>query len=185
VIGSDNRGHPALPLHSLPGVNSRHAQQIHHHHSGNSTRNFHAFRLSAIKTQTIEYKEGETVCEGYLAYDDATKNPRPGILVVHDWMGVAPYSKGRAEQLAQLGYVAFVADIYGKGVRPKNPQEASAEAGKYKADRVLLRRRFNAGLAQLNQEKLVKPGQVASDRLLLRRNYRHRTRAHVALMCAA
>jgi dienelactone hydrolase len=118
--------------------------------------------LAEMKTQTIEYKDGETVCEGYLAYDGATKNPRPGILVIHDWMGVAPYSKGRAEQLAQLGYVAFVADIYGKGVRPKDAQEASAEAGKYKADRALLRRRVNAGLTQLNQQKLVKPGQIAA-----------------------
>ncbi len=35
--------------------------------------------------------------------------------------------------LAQLGYVAFCADIYGKDSRPKNVQEAGALAGKYKS----------------------------------------------------
>jgi len=118
--------------------------------------------LAEVKTQAIEYKDGDTVLEGWLAYDDASKEPRPGVLVIHDWMGVAAYSKGRAEQLAQLGYVAFVADIYGKSVRPKDPQEASAEAGKYKADRALLRRRANAGLEQLRQQPLVKKDQLAA-----------------------
>ena len=55
------------------------------------------------------------------------------MLVVHQWMGLTDYEKHRAEMLAQLGYVAFCADIYGKGVRPQNTQEAGALAGKYKA----------------------------------------------------
>ena len=51
--------------------------------------------------------------------------------------------------LAQLGYVAFCADIYGKGARPQTTQEAGALAGKYKNDRPLLRARVNAGLDAL------------------------------------
>jgi hypothetical protein len=37
-------------------------------------------------------------------------------------------------------------DIYGKGIRLRTPQEAAAEAGKYKNDRALLRARVRAGL---------------------------------------
>ncbi len=117
----------------------------------------------AIQTKTIEYKQGDTVLEGFVAWDDARPGVRPGVLVVHQWMGLTDYEKHRAEMLAQLGYVAFCADIYGKGVRPQNPQEAGALAGKYKAgDRQLLRARVNAGLDALRQQPLVDSGHIAA-----------------------
>jgi dienelactone hydrolase len=105
--------------------------------------------LGAIKTERVEYRDGDTVLEGFVAYDDARAGKRPGILVVHQWMGLTDYEKKRCEMLAELGYVAFAADIYGKGVRPANPGEAGGFAGKYKGDRPLLRRRVNAGLEKL------------------------------------
>ena len=85
---------------------------------------------AAIRTETVEYKQGDTTLEGFVAYDDAIPGQRPGILIVHQWLGLTDYEKHRAEMLAQLGYVAFCADIYGKGVRPQNTQEAGAQAGK-------------------------------------------------------
>jgi len=103
-----------------------------------------------LVTKTVEYRQGDTLLEGYLAYDDSIKGKRPGVLVIHEWTGLGPYEKKRAEQLATLGYVAFAADIYGKGVRPATPELAATEAGKYRgADRGLLRARAAAGLAQL------------------------------------
>jgi dienelactone hydrolase len=117
---------------------------------------------AAIQTKTVEYKQGDTVLEGFVAWDDALPGVRPGVLVVHQWMGLTDYEKHRAEMLAQLGYVAFCADIYGKGVRPQNTQEASALAGKYKSDRQLLRARVNAGLDALRQQPLVDPGHIAA-----------------------
>jgi dienelactone hydrolase len=117
---------------------------------------------AAIHTQTIEYKQGDTTLEGFVAYDAAIKGTRPGVLVVHQWMGLTDYEKHRAEMLAQLGYVAFCADIYGKGVRPQNTQEAGALAGKYKGDRQLLRARVNAGLDALRQQPLVDPKHIAA-----------------------
>jgi len=115
-----------------------------------------------IVTQAVEYKQGETTLEGYLAYDDAISGKRPGVLVVHQWLGLTEYEKHRAQQLAQLGYVAFCADIYGKGVRPKNVGDAGAESTKYKTDRALLRARVNAGLEVLEQNALVDPKRVAA-----------------------
>jgi len=73
---------------------------------------------AAIHTETVDYQQAGTTLEGYLAYDDALTGKRPGVLVVHQWKGLGDYEKKRAEMLAQLGYVAFCADIYGKGVRP-------------------------------------------------------------------
>ena len=117
---------------------------------------------AGLHTETIEYKQGDTTCEGYLAYDDAVKGPRPGVLVVHDWMGLEGYAKTRADMLAKLGYVAFAADIYGKDVRPKNQKEAGALAGKYKGDRALLRGRVNAALDMLEKQPQVDTKRVAA-----------------------
>jgi dienelactone hydrolase len=117
---------------------------------------------AAIHTETVEYKQGGTTLEGFVAYDDAIQGKRPGVLVVHQWLGLTDYEKHRAEMLAQLGCVAFCADIYGKGVRPQNTQEAGAQAGKYKNDRPLLRARVNAGLDALRQQPLVDPKRIAA-----------------------
>ena len=102
-----------------------------------------------VKTETIGYKDGDAVLEGYLAYDDAAKGKRPGVLVVHEWWGMGPYAKRRAEMLAQLGYVAFAADMYGKGVYAKDHDEAGKLSGALKSDRTKLRQRALAGLAIL------------------------------------
>ena len=117
---------------------------------------------AAIQTKTIEYQQGDTTLEGVLVWDDAVRGQRPGVLVVHQWMGLTDYEKHRAEMLAQLGYVAFCADIYGKGVRPKNTAEAGALAGKYKSDRQLLRARVNAALTVLQTREFVDPRHLAA-----------------------
>ena len=115
-----------------------------------------------VVTRTVEYKQGDVVLEGFLAYDAQGPARKPGILVVHEWTGVGPYVKKRAEQLAELGYVAFAADIYGKGVRPAQGKEAAALSGKYKADRALLRARVLAGLSELAKQPNVLPSKLAA-----------------------
>ncbi len=102
----------------------------------------------AIKTETVAYKEGAAPLEGYLAYptDTAPGAKLPAVVVFHDWMGLGPGTKRRAEQLAELGYVAFAADVYGQGVRPENPGDAGKLAGKFKEDRPLMRARAQAAL---------------------------------------
>jgi len=113
-------------------------------------------------TKTVEYRQGSTVLEGYLAYDDSVQGKRPGVLVVHEWTGIGPYVKKRVEQLAALGYLAFAADIYGKGVRPATPELAAKEAGKYRGkDRSLIRARAQAGLDQLAGLAEVDPRRIA------------------------
>jgi dienelactone hydrolase len=115
-----------------------------------------------IKTETILYKDGSAELEGFLAYDDSAKGLRPGVLVIHDWTGLQEYAKSRATQLAELGYVAFAADIYGKGVRPNEPKECAVQSGKYKGDLPLLRRRVLLGLDQLRKKSGVDAAKLAA-----------------------
>ena len=118
---------------------------------------------AAIVEQPLEYKSGDVLCEGWQAYDDTVTGKRPGVLVVHQWTGISDHEKEAARKLAALGYNVLVADIYGKGVRPQ-PPAAGKEAGKYKADRSLLRARVNAALdvlshaARTDAAKLAAPG---------------------------
>jgi dienelactone hydrolase len=131
------------------------------------------YAQAEVKTETVEYKDGDTVLEGYLAYpaslsdyaeasDAAAVGKRPGVLIVHEWTGLGPYVKGRARQLAELGYVAFAVDIYGKGVRPADAQEAAKQAAIYRSDRRLMRSRAATGLEHIKKYPFVDPNHIAA-----------------------
>ncbi len=115
-----------------------------------------------IKTKVVQYRDGDVTLEGFVAWDSALSKNVPGVLVVHQWMGLTEYEQSRCRQLAELGYVAFALDIYGKGVRPANPQQASQQAGVYKNDRALYRRRLQLGLEQLRNQDHVNKQQIAA-----------------------
>jgi dienelactone hydrolase len=115
-----------------------------------------------VKSEVVEYRHGDVVLEGYLAYDAALKGKRPGVLVVHEWQGHNPYVRKRAEQLARLGYVAFALDMYGKGMIAKDAKEAAALAGIYKGDRKLMRTRAAAGLDVLRGRPETDPKRLAA-----------------------
>ncbi|MCC6157060.1 MAG: dienelactone hydrolase family protein [Deltaproteobacteria bacterium] len=116
---------------------------------------------ATVVSKPLEYKIGSDAFEGTIAFDDKATTPRPGVLVVHQWMGPTAHEFTVANHLAALGYVAFVADIYGKGVRPKNPDEAGAQAGKFKNDRGLFRARAAGALEALKSQPQVDPAKVA------------------------
>ncbi|HUU43155.1 MAG TPA: dienelactone hydrolase family protein [Planctomycetota bacterium] len=107
-----------------------------------------------VRAIAAEYRVGDTVLEGYFAYDDAVEGRRPGVLVVHEWWGLNDYAKRRARELAELGYVAFAVDMYGKGVLAKERDEAGKFAGALRGDRTLMRARVNAALEVLKGHAL-------------------------------
>lgn len=115
-----------------------------------------------VHTERIEYRHGDTLLEGHLAYDASVKGKRPGVLIVHQWKGVTDYEMKRADMVAKLGYNVFALDIYGKGIRPISSQAAGAEAGKYKNNRALMRARALAGLEVLQKHELTDPNRVAA-----------------------
>lgn len=104
---------------------------------------------AALKGEMVTYRDGAATLEGYVVYDDAVAGQRPGVVVVHDWMGMGPFPKAKADALARLGYIAFAADIYGKGVRAKDSSEAAKLATIYKSDRPLMRSRVTAAFDRL------------------------------------
>lgn len=117
---------------------------------------------SQVKGEAVQYKDGDTVLEGYIVYDAKLAAKRPGIVMIPDWLGVRDLAKKRADDLAKLGYTVLLADMYGKDVRPKDAKEASDLVGKYKADRPLMRRRTAAALKELLKNKTVNPDKVAA-----------------------
>lgn len=110
----------------------------------------------------VEYSVDGVVMEGYLAAPTHSDSRRPAVLVVHDWNGIDSHEKSVADKLAAMGYVAFCADVYGKGVRPANTEESRRESGKYYADHALLLKRANGGLAFLRQHEQANKSKVAA-----------------------
>ena len=68
---------------------------------------------AVVQMKEVTYQDGDQQLRGYLAWDDAIKGKRPGVMVVHEWWGLNDYAKKRARMLAEEGYVAFAADMYG------------------------------------------------------------------------
>ena len=116
---------------------------------------------AAIKSQAIDYKDGDVQLQGYLAYDDSQPGTKPGVLVIPEWWGLTDYARHRADQLAKLGYVAFAADMYGKGITTNDPNEAGKLAGAFYKNRNLARSRAGAGLAVLKQQPEVNANKIA------------------------
>ena len=104
--------------------------------------------FAAVKTEVIEYKDGDKTLKGFLAYDDAIKEKRPGVLVVHEWWGLDDYARMRAEMIAKLGYVAFCPDMYGNGKVAEHPKEAGEMAGIVRMNVKAWRARGEAGLGE-------------------------------------
>lgn len=108
-----------------------------------------------IKTEVVDYQDGDVALQGYLAWDPSLPSPRPGVMVVHEWKGHGDYVRRRAEMLAKLGYVAFACDMYGKGVFAKDHEEAGKLAGVFASDRAKMRARASAGLDVLRKRPIV------------------------------
>ena len=97
---------------------------------------------AAMKTQWIDYKQGNAPLSGYLVYDDAVQGRRPGVLMIHDRAGFAAKTLADAEMISKLGYVVFAEDIYGKGVVPKTVPEMTEQTEIYEKDLPLMRARL-------------------------------------------
>lgn len=115
-----------------------------------------------IVVQEIDYKAGGQEMAGYLAFDDSTTAKRPGIAVVQEWWGNNDYPKMRAKQLAELGYVAFAIDMYGKGKITDDPKTAGEWAGSVKKNPAVAKERVEAGLKILKEQPTVDPDKLGA-----------------------
>ena len=117
---------------------------------------------AAVVGQEVEYRSDETLMKGYLAYDDAIKGKRPGILVVHEWWGHNEYARSRARQLAELGYTALAVDMYGEGRQAAHPEDAGKFSSELKNNMPLAEARFNSALHLLRDQPTVEGGQIGA-----------------------
>jgi dienelactone hydrolase len=115
-----------------------------------------------VKTKPVEYEYGGVKLKGLLAWDDAVKGKRPGVLVVHEWWGLNSHAKERAEKLAGLGYVAFACDMYGDGQVTDHPKKASEMASAVRANLKAWQGRAKAGLEQLARDERVDPKRLGA-----------------------
>lgn len=114
-------------------------------------------------TKMIDYQDGDTQLEGYLAYNEASA-PLPAVLVAHDWSGRRQFACKAAERVAAMGYAGFALDMYGKGIygRDGDTEGNAALMNPYASDRVLLRRRINAALSAVRIFSQVDAARIAA-----------------------
>jgi dienelactone hydrolase len=117
---------------------------------------------AAVQSKTIEYRVGDLTCKGHLAWDDAITGKRPGVLVVHEWWGLNDYARGRADELARLGYIAFACDMYGGGRQAEHPQDAGRMATEVRMNVEEWRRRATEALRVLTSQEQCDPQRLAA-----------------------
>jgi dienelactone hydrolase len=115
-----------------------------------------------VKTKTVAYEHDGVKLKGYLAWDDAAKGKRPGVLVVHEWWGLNDHARHSARRLARLGYVAFAPDMYGEGKTTKHPKEAGQMAMAVRKNVKAWRGRAAAGLKVLTDQENVDAKKLAA-----------------------
>jgi dienelactone hydrolase len=117
---------------------------------------------AAVKGEEVSYKAGNTTLKGYLAYDDAVKGKRPGVLVVHEWWGHNEYARERARMLAGLGYTALALDMYGDGHQAHHPDEAGKFSGEVRKNLAMAKQRFDAAAGVLKKHPTVDAKNIAA-----------------------
>jgi dienelactone hydrolase len=116
----------------------------------------------SYKEDNITYAGDNVTMNGYVVYDENKEGSRPAILVVHEWWGLNDYSKRRAKQLAELGYIAMAVDLFGNGRQADNPDSANKLATPFYNDPQMTKRRFDAALAQLKTYAQADTGKIAA-----------------------
>jgi dienelactone hydrolase len=114
-----------------------------------------------LKKQWIDYQDGDKPLSGYLVYDDAITGKRPGVLLAHSRAGMSEATLRDSDMIARMGYVVFAADIFGKGILPKEVPEMTALTTIYNQDRPLMRKRAVAGYDVLKASPLADSAKLA------------------------
>ncbi len=116
----------------------------------------------AIISNTINYLDGDTLLEGFFAYDDSFSGRRPAVLISPTWCGRDAFVDAKAKQLAELGYVAFALDMYGQGTVGNTAEENTQLMQPFMADRKLLQQRIHAALYAVKLLPWVDDSKVAA-----------------------
>jgi dienelactone hydrolase len=116
----------------------------------------------SLENELVEYTDGVTVLEGYVARPADMTQDAPCVLLAHEWSGLNDAMRRTADRIAALGFVCFAMDVYGKGVRGDETGDNSHLMDPLMADRGLLRRRLLAGLSAAVQLPSVDSSRIAA-----------------------
>ncbi len=117
---------------------------------------------AAVQGKEVSYHADGTVLKGYVAYDDAAKGKRPGILVIHEWWGLNDYARKRARMFAEQGYTALALDMYGNGKQAHHPDDAKKFSGEVNKNEKIAKARFDAALKLLRKQDTVDSDNIAA-----------------------
>jgi dienelactone hydrolase len=109
---------------------------------------------------SFDYMDGETACEGFIAWDERKSGPRPCVLVAHQWAGLSDHERETAVALSERGYFAFAIDVYGKGIRGGPSSDNGALMAPWTADRAKLRTRLLAAVTAAQTRSEVDPARI-------------------------
>jgi dienelactone hydrolase len=115
-----------------------------------------------MKTETLEYRDGGTVCQGVLIYDETKPGKRPGIVVAPDIRGVGLRPADRMQKLAGLGYAVLVADMYGNGTQMRDFPHGMELIKEVRSSNAGWRSRINAAVAALAAAPQADAGRIAA-----------------------
>lgn len=113
-----------------------------------------------VQTKPVDYKAQDTPLKGFMAWDAAVKDKRPGVLVIHEWWGNNQHAHNQAIRLAKAGYVALAVDMYGKGKTTTHPKDAQAMMEALTKDPAVVKARFDAALEKLKSDPHVDPTKI-------------------------
>lgn len=114
-----------------------------------------------MREQFIEYRDGETLLEGFLCYDEGLPGPRPAVLICHYAGGRDEFVERKARRLAWQGYACFALDNYGKGVRGGTLEQNRALMAPFMNDRRMLLQRLRAGLSTARSMPVIDARRIA------------------------
>ncbi|MCX2981880.1 dienelactone hydrolase family protein [Halieaceae bacterium IMCC14734] len=109
----------------------------------------------------VSYFSGDTELRGYFAAPEGVTNA-PCVIVVHEWWGINDYIRRRVDMLAELGFCALAADMYGAGREALTPDDAGALMQGVLDDPTAVPQRFGAALEWLRGKSEVDAGRVAA-----------------------
>jgi len=115
-----------------------------------------------IHSRRFEYSDGENTFEGVVAYDDVTREDRPLVLVTPSYKGQSTFEEEKAIKLAEMGYIGFAIDTYGKGIRGETPEESKALMNVLNNDRALLLKRMKLSLETAKSFPMVDTNRIGA-----------------------
>ena len=117
---------------------------------------------STIKEEIVTYMSDGVTLKGFVTYDESIIGKRPAVLIVHEWWGLNDYTKMRARKLAELGYIAMAADMFGNGKTSADPKEAQDFTMPFYKDPQLAKSRLDAAIKKIKEYAQTDPNNIAA-----------------------